>query len=85
MAKRRWEIENQGFNDAKNRHGMEHICHHHENSLLLQWLLAALALTVERLYRLRFLHRGNHPIYSAIQLVRLLWISLGQPWRGDTS
>lgn len=85
MAKSRWEIENQGFNDAKNRHGMEHICHHHENSLLLQWLLTALALTVERLYRLRFLHRGNHPIYSAIQLVRLLWISLGQPWRGDTS
>jgi hypothetical protein len=25
MAKSRWEIENQGFNDAKSRHGLEHI------------------------------------------------------------
>jgi hypothetical protein len=85
MAKSRWEIENQGFNDAKNRHGMEHICHHHPNSLLLQWLITALALTIERLYRLRFLHRGNHPLRSAIDLVRLLWISLGQPVRLNTS
>jgi hypothetical protein len=85
MAKSRWEIENQGFNDAKNRHGMEHICHHHENSLLMQWLITVFALTIERLYRLRFLHRGKHSLYSAIQLVRLLWISLGRPWRADTS
>jgi hypothetical protein len=33
MAKSRWEIENQGFNDAKNRYGFEHICHHHANSV----------------------------------------------------
>lgn len=85
MAKSRWEIENQGFNDAKNRHGMEHICHHHANSLLVQWLITALALTIERLYRMRFLHRGNHPLLTAIQFVRLLWINLGKPWRGDTS
>jgi hypothetical protein len=31
MAKSRWEIENQGFNDAKNRYGLDHICHHHTN------------------------------------------------------
>lgn len=85
MAKSRWEIENQGFNDAKNRHGMEHICHHHANSLLVQWLITVLALTIERLYRLRYLHRGTHPRYSSIQLVRMLWISLGQPWRCNSS
>src|ERR1035438_7676131 len=28
LAKSRWEIENHGFNDGKNRYGMEHICHH---------------------------------------------------------
>ena len=49
MAKSRWEIENQGFNDAKSRHGLEHICHHHANSLLIGWLLTMLALTIERL------------------------------------
>ena len=85
MAKSRWEVENQGFNDAKNRHGMEHICHHHANSLLLQWLITALALTIERLYRLRYLHRGNHPPLTSIQFARLLWISLGKAWRSDTS
>lgn len=79
MAKSRWEIENQGFNDAKTRYGMAHIRHHQANSVLVGWLLTILALTIERLYRQRFLHRGTHPVYPAITLVRLLWLSLGAP------
>jgi Transposase DDE domain len=35
MAKSRWQIENEGFNDAKNRYGLEHIGYHHERSLLI--------------------------------------------------
>jgi hypothetical protein len=58
---------------------MEHIRHHHANSVLVSWLLIALALTIERLYRLRSLHRGTHTVYPAIALVRLLWLSLGSP------
>lgn len=85
LAKSRWEIENQGFNDGKNRHGMEHICHHDENSLLITWLVAILALTIERLYRLRYLHRGTHTPMTAIELVRLLRLSLGASRRPDTS
>ncbi len=85
MAKTRWEIENQGFNDAKNRHGMEHLCHHQANSLLLEWLLIALALTIERLYRLRYLHRGSHPIRSAVELVFLLRLALSSAPYDDTS
>ena len=76
MAKARWEVENQGFNDAKNRYGFEHITHHHANSLLVCWLLLILALTIERLYRLRHLHRGTHPPHSAIDLLRILRLSL---------
>jgi len=76
IAKSRWEIENQGFNDGKKRHQMEHICHHEANSLLMIWLLIALALTIERLYRIRYLHRGKHPVLTAIALVRLLRLSL---------
>ena len=68
MAKSRWQIENQGFNDAKNRYGLEHICDHDPNSLLIVWLLTCLALTLERLYRLRYLHRGTHPVRPAILL-----------------
>lgn len=76
IAKSRWEIENQGFNDAKNRHAMEHVCHHEPNSLVVVWLMIALALTIERLYRIRYLHRGYHPVLPAIDLVRLLRLSL---------
>jgi Transposase DDE domain len=77
MAKSRWEIENQGFNDAKNRYGFEHICHHERHSLLVVWLLTCLALIIERLYRLRYLHRGTHPVRAAIDLLLLLQLSLG--------
>lgn len=83
MAKSRWEIENQGFNDAKNRYGFEHICHHHCTSLLINWLITLLTLTLERLYRLRYLHRGKHPVLTAIELLRLFRMTLLQP--ADTS
>jgi DDE family transposase len=77
MAKSRWEIENRGFNDGKNRYGMEHICHHEPNSILIVWLLILLAMVIERLYRLRYLHRGEHRIRSAADLYTVLWLTLG--------
>jgi hypothetical protein len=64
---------------------MEHICHHHQNSVLTVWLLMALALSIERLYRLRHLHRGSHPCRSAAALVQLLWLSLSRKPRADSS
>jgi hypothetical protein len=79
MAKSRWEIENQGFNDAKNRYGLEHLCHHERHSLLAVWLLTCLALTIERLYRVRYLHRGTHPVRTAIDFLLQLQLSLGRP------
>lgn len=85
IAKSRWEIENQGYNDAKNRYGLEHICHHHANSILIGWLFTFLALAIERLYRIRYLHRGTHPVCSADQLCRLLWLSLSRPNPTNTS
>ena len=85
MAKSRWEIENQGFNDAKNHHELEHIQHHHPTSLQIHWLLVMFALTLERLFRLRYLHRGNHRPQSAIALVRCLRLSLATPIGPDSS
>ena len=79
IAKSRWEIENQGFNDAKNRYGFEHICHHQQNSVVINWLIIVLTLTLERLYRKRYLHRGNHRVLEAVELFRLLRLSLAQP------
>ena len=76
MAKSRWEIENQGFNDAKNRHALEHVHHHHPASLLINWLLVMFALTLERLFRLRYLRRGRHRPLAAIELLRRFRLSL---------
>lgn len=84
MAKSRWEIENEGFNDAKNRYGMAHIAHHHANSVLVRWLHLLLALNLERLYRLRYLHRGSHPPWTPMELLRQLRLSLC-PLSPDTS
>ena len=85
MAKSRWRIENQGFNDAKNRYGLEHICDHHPRSLLIVWLLTCLALTLERLYRLRYLHRGTHRVLAPIDLLRILLLTLSAPAFADSS
>jgi len=85
LAKSRWEVENQGFNDGKSRYGMEHIRHHEPNSLLVCWLLILLALVIERLYRLRYLHRGYHGVRSAIHLVDFLWLNLCSRAPPDTS
>ena len=85
MAKSRWEIENQGFNDAKSRYGFEPICRHHPHRLLIVWLLTCLVLTVERLYRLRYLHRGCHAPRTATELVRLLQRSFSPPAFADSS
>jgi len=79
LGKTRWTVENQGFNDAKTRYGLDHVPHHHANSLLLHWLWVVLTLTLERLFRLRYLHRGTHPPLSAITLLRRLRLSLGGP------
>jgi hypothetical protein len=55
------------------------------HSLLITWLLTSLALTLERLYRLRYLRRGRHPPRTAAEFVHLLWFSLSRPSSADTS
>ena len=64
------------MHDAKIRYGLRRMCHHEPNGLLLQWLITTLALTIERLHRLRYLHRGTHRPRSAGERVRVLWLSL---------
>ncbi|MBK8101161.1 MAG: hypothetical protein IPK26_29115 [Planctomycetes bacterium] len=57
---------------------MEHICHHDANSVVVGWLLMALGIVIERLYRNRYLHRGTHPVRSAADLVVILRLALGR-------
>ena len=51
--------------------------HHHPDSLLVHGLLVALTLTLERLFRLRFLHRGARPPLAAMALLRRFRLALG--------
>jgi hypothetical protein len=76
MAKSRWEIENQRFNEAKTLFGLERIRHHDPNSMPAVLLLTLLAIVIERLYRQRFLHRGSHPIKAAAEECRMMWCAL---------
>ena len=85
MAESRREVENRRINDGKNRYGMERICHHEPNGILVVWLSILLALVIERLYRLRDLRRGGHGVRSAIDLLVALWLSLGTRRLPDTS
>jgi hypothetical protein len=57
----------------------------HANSLLITWLLTNMAFTIERLYRLRYLHRGKHPVRTAADFVYRFWLTLSQPVSTDTS
>ena len=84
-AKSRWEIQNQGCNDVKNRYGIEPICHPEAHRILVNGLLTFLSLLIERLYRIRDLPRGTPPVQSAEQLCRLLWLGLSRPLAPDTS
>jgi hypothetical protein len=81
MAKSRWEIENQGFNEVKNQHDLEHIPHHQENSLLA---VAAERSGPHHRAALSFALPA-HPRLSAIELCRLLWLNLARPVSPDTS
>lgn len=83
-AKSRGPIENQGFHDAQNRYGLEPICPHPAQSRLVVWLLTCLARTRERLYRLRYLRRGTHAARTALDLLRLLLLSLSAPGFADS-
>ncbi|MGV8039646.1 MAG: transposase [Thermoanaerobaculaceae bacterium] len=85
MAKSRWQIENGAFNDGKNRYGLERIRHHTPTSVVATWLVVCLAIMIERLYRLRYLHRGTHQPRTAIELHFLFWLALGRPSPPDSS
>ncbi len=85
MAKSRWELENQGFHDAKNRYGMEHICHHQANSVLVSRLITLLAWSSSASTASALRTASWHPVRSAEHLCRLLRLSLSRPSAPDSS
>jgi len=85
MAKSRWEIEKPRFQRSQKpswpRTYLSSPCQQSADHLAA----ACLALTIERLYRLRYLHRGSHPWRSSAELVLALWVNLFRPCSADTS
>ena len=84
LAKSRREIENQGFNEGKNLYWDGTHPAPHPNRLLVNWLFLLLALMIERLYRNRYLHRGTHPVLTAMQPKDTLGLNL-RPAHADSS
>jgi hypothetical protein len=85
MAKSRWQIENRFFNEGKTLYGLDHTAHHQANAVVADTLLLCLTIALERLYRLRHLHRGSHRIYTAAELHLRFWLALSVPVPPDTS
>jgi len=49
----RWEIENQGFNEAVNHWHTDHVYKHSSNAILTFWLTAMLAINIFHAFRVR--------------------------------
>ena len=56
---------------------LRHTRHPEPNSILIVWLLILLAMVIEGVYRMRYLHRGEHGVRSAADLCAFLWLTLG--------
>ncbi len=52
-AHKRWEIENQGFNNFKSEYDFDHVCHHNQNSILVFSLILFLVDIILQVFRKR--------------------------------
>lgn len=53
MGRRRWKIENEGFNEQKNgTYNISHLCSRFENALKIHYLLIQIAHTIRQLFEL---------------------------------
>ena len=78
----RWEIENQGFNEAVNHWHADHVYKHDPIAILAFWLLTMLAVNVFRAFYLRNLkpprRRDSSMLHIARRLAAELYQGLGR-------
>ena len=70
---------------AENRSGYTRFTQIYLASGCISRISIASAVTIERLYRLRYLRRGTHTPRSGAELVLTLWVNLFRPCPADTS
>ena len=77
LGHRRWDIENQGFNELVNRWFADHVYKHHPTAILAFWLMAMLAINVFYAFYLRNLkpqlRRQNTMRHIAAQITAELY------------
>ncbi|MGB2987010.1 MAG: hypothetical protein WBE26_14150, partial [Phycisphaerae bacterium] len=76
----RWDIENQGFNEAVNQWHSDHVYKHDPTAILAFWLLTMLVLNVFRAFYLRNLKPQRRRHSSMLHIARCLIAELYQGW-----
>jgi hypothetical protein len=74
----RWDIENQGFNEAVNQWHSDHVYKHDPTAILAFWLLTMLVLNVFRAFYLRNLKPQRRWQSSMLHIARCLAAELYQ-------
>ena len=72
----RWDIENQGFNEAANQWHSNHVYRHHPIAIPAFWLLTMLVINVFRAFYLRNLKPQRHRYSSMLHVARCLTAEL---------
>jgi hypothetical protein len=79
MGHRRWDIENQGFNELVNRYHADHVYRHEPTAILVFWLLTQLALNVFVAFFGRHLKPAARKALSMLHVARLMLAELYLP------
>lgn len=74
----RWNIENQGFNEAVNQWHSDHVYKHDPTAILAFWLLTMLVINVFRVFYLRNLRPQRRQDSSMLHIARCLAAELYQ-------
>ncbi len=74
----RWDIENQGFNEAVTQWHADHVYRHHPTAILAFWLLTMLVMNVFRAFYLRNLKPQHRQGSSMLHIARCLAAELYQ-------
>lgn len=85
LGHRRWDIENQGFNELVNQYHADHVYRHEPTAMLVFWLLTQLSLNIFIAFFGRNLKPAVKKALSMLHVARLMLAQLYWPLaRGPT-
>jgi hypothetical protein len=85
LGHRRWDIENQGFNELVNQYHADHVYRHEPTAMLVFWLLTQLSLNIFIAFFGRNLKPAVKKALSMLHVARLMLAQLyWPPARGPT-